>query len=185
MPSLRHLDSKNTLNAMLNMALRGRGVLGHPGQGLLSNLTRLTDKAVIEYEAARAALDRYVDPAGNRPLSELFRTFDHLETCLDAVHRAGRHAEALRTVPSTPNINLSQLPSRKARERVRVVRNAIQHAEGDLLKGKTGFGTGRPVGLIATSTTLVAGEKALYIRYNWLAAWITLYHDLVRDLIDR
>lgn len=185
MPSLEHLDSKNTLNALLNVFFRQKGVLPPPGQGLLNNLTRLTDKAVIEYEAARAALDRYVDPRGDRALSDVFRTFDHLETCLDALHRAGQHAEALRSAPGGPAINVKQTPSPEARDRVRKVRNAIQHAEERILRGKTGAATGRPLGLIGTDKSLMAGDQGLYIRYDWLAAWITRYHDLVRDLINR
>jgi hypothetical protein len=185
MPSLGHLDSKNTLNAMLNLTLGGRGALPPPGQGLLSNLTRLTDKAVLEYESARASLDRYLASPGDRPLSQLFRAFDHLETCLDAVHRAGLHADRLRTRPGPPRIHQAQLPTPQARERVRRARNAVQHSEERILEGQTGTGTGRPVRLIATSTGLVVGERGLYIRYVWLAMWITRYHDLVRDLIAR
>ena len=183
MPSLSHLDSANALNALLNMLLSGVTPLSPAAQALVTNLTRLSDKAVTEYENARAALDRYLDP--DHPLSEMFRTFDHQETCLDAVDRAGRHAEALRRFPGPPRITMSQLPTPQARKRVRHIRNAIQHAEERVLDGKTGAGTGRPAGLIATSRSLVAGQRGIYIRYDWLASWITIYHDLVRDLIDR
>lgn len=184
MPSLAHLDSKNTLNALLNMLFGRRGVFPPPARELVSNLTRLTDKAVLEYEAARSALDRFVYPPHNRPIGDLLRTCDHLETCLDSVHRAGLHAEELRDLPGQPTVTAGQLPSREAHDRVRIVRNAVQHAEQRILDGKTGFGTGRPTALLATDTTLVAGQKGLYIRYAWLAAWITLYHDLVRKLIE-
>jgi hypothetical protein len=183
MPSLAHLDNKNTLNAMLNVLFRGPRVAGPKAHALSMNLTRLSDKAVIEYELARKALDRYVRPGRNRPVSELLRAGDHLETCLDAVHRAGVHAEALRDLPGAPKIKQNELPSDQARNRARLLRNSIAHAEEKVVQGKTGGGTGRPTSLIATETTIIAGRKGLYIRYDWLAAWIEKYHDLVRRLI--
>src|SRR4051812_39943672 len=93
MPNLSFLDSKNTLNALLNAVFRGSPALQPQGNALLSNLTRLTDKSIIEYEAARASLTHYVDRTNGPGFGDLFRTFDHLETCIDAVHRAGQHAE--------------------------------------------------------------------------------------------
>jgi hypothetical protein len=182
MPDLSFLDSANMLNALLNAVFRGSQLLP-PGNALLSNLTRLTDKSIIEYEAARASLTHYIKSESGQGFGHLFRTFDHVETCVDAVHRAGQHAESLRTLPGGPTIHLNELPSPRARTRLRLLRNAVQHSEERVLEGRTGFGTGRPATLIATNTTIVAGQKGLYIRHEWLANWIGTYYLLVRRLI--
>jgi hypothetical protein len=55
MPRLDHLDSSNTLNALLSTFFGGRSALPVGAQGLLTNLTRLTDKAILEYESAGRA----------------------------------------------------------------------------------------------------------------------------------
>jgi hypothetical protein len=85
MPDLGHLDSKNSLNAMLNVVFGGRGMIGHPGQGLLTLYVRVMDKTVLEYEAARAAL-LSGSPRRTTSGATLFRTIDHLETCVDSLH---------------------------------------------------------------------------------------------------
>jgi hypothetical protein len=185
MPSLAHLDTKNTLNAALNAMFGGRGVVGFPAHGLQVNLMRLTDKAILEYEAARETLDDYLAPGANRPLSRLFRCFDHMETCVDALARAGRHAEKLRIAPGEPRVAKRQLPTSQGQDLIRRARNAIQHGEERILEGKTGHPTDRPVVLICTATHVEVGEKGNQLRYSWIASWLTSYHDLVRDLISR
>jgi hypothetical protein len=185
MPSLSHLATSSSLDAALNAWLPGLGRYAAPAGPLLAHLARLTDKAILEYESARASLDAFIKGRRGGRLTDLFRAYDHLETCIDAVARAANFAEALRTDPGPPTIHLKQLPTVAARDRVRLVRNAIQHAEEDLLKGKTPQVTGRPSLLIARDKSLGVARKGMYIRYGDLANWITRYHDLVRDLISR
>jgi hypothetical protein len=184
MPSLARLESENTLEGARNVIVWGKGLLPPPGQHLLANLTRLTDKAILEYELARESIDRYLDAATDQPQTHLYRTFDHLETCLDAVHRAARHAERLRRNEDAPSIDRDRLPRRWELSLLRDTRDAIQHAEEDVLRGTTGADTGRPVSLVATDTAIVAGESGLDIPYEQLARWIVQYHDLVRELIS-
>ena len=185
MPSLGHLTTGNAVWAAITATMGGFGVGGSPGRGLYTNLVRLTDKSIEEYEAARLALDAYVNAPTNqtRPIHELFRSFDHLENCIESLHRLGVHAKALRTAGEA--IALSQLPSEKGRNLIRRARNAIQHADERVTDGLTGFGTNRAVGLIALSTRLQVGEGGLYIRYDWLAGWVERYYALANDLMSR
>ena len=180
MPPLAHLDTKNTLNALLNLITGSAPQLGPHSYGVQINLVRLTDKTIVEYEAARTSLDSYV-PDG--AFSDLFRTFDHLETCVDTLARVVKHAATLRSLPGPPRVPKSSLPSPAAQKRVIDARNAMQHAENEIVAGLTGHGTGRSVGLIALETTLQVGKRGFYVRYADLAAWIEVYHNLVRALI--
>ena len=96
MPALDHLVA-NMRVVILERSLAGpptqlRG--NHVATAVFVNFCRLTDKALLEYEAARADFDSYVSGAGS-PLPYL-RGIDHMENCIDATYRAVRHGEGLR-----------------------------------------------------------------------------------------
>ena len=97
MPSLGHLTTGNAVWAAITATMGGFGVGGSPGRGLYTNLVRLTDKSIEEYEAARLALDAYVNAPTNqtRPFTSCSGSFDHLENCIESLHRLGVHAKAL------------------------------------------------------------------------------------------
>ena len=184
MPDLSHLDSKNSLNAILNMLLGGRGIAGHPGHGLLTSYVRLMDKTILEYEAARSALTEWLTTPNN-VMSPLFRTIDHLETCVDSLHRVSVFAERLRQLKDAPPIDRSKLPRQGERNEIRDARDAIQHADKDLVddrdlvNGRTGEPSGRPL-LPMDGGFEVGGHE---VQWRDLAGWIEKYHDLARELI--
>jgi hypothetical protein len=180
MPSLSHLDSKNSLNALLNMFFGGRGISGHPGQGLLTSCVRVTDKTVLEYEAAREALTLWISTPNN-VMSPLFRTIDHLETCIESLHRVSLFADRLRRLDSAPSIDKTKVPREAERQQIRRARDAIQHADRDIMAGATGAPTGRSVALLPMEDRLEVGMDE--VLYEDLARWIEQYHDLVRELI--
>lgn len=180
MPDLAHLDSKNSLNAMLNVVLGGRGIVGHPGQGLLTIYVRMMDKAILEYEAARATFTEWVTTPNN-VMSPLFRTIDHLETCVDSLHRASVFAERLRHLQSAPAIDRVRLPQDRERDQIRRARDAIQHADKDILAGRTGEPAGQSATLFPLQDRFeVGGEE---VAYASLARWIEKYHAVVSELI--
>jgi hypothetical protein len=96
MPALDHLASSNMLNVMLDRTSVGLPPKLHSYAmtGLFLNSCRLTDKALREYEAARAALLNYSSRHGNP--DHLLRAIGHLENCIDATYRAVLNGEALR-----------------------------------------------------------------------------------------
>jgi hypothetical protein len=74
MPGVDHLSNKGTLNVLLDRILSGLPSGLPPDRtivGLFMNFSRLTDKALREYDAARAELLLYVSsPQGElRPRS--------------------------------------------------------------------------------------------------------------------
>ena len=62
--------------------------------GLFMNFCRLTDKALREYDAARAELLLFVSNRGPR-INPYLRAVDHMENCVSAAHRAVLNAQAL------------------------------------------------------------------------------------------
>src|SRR5690242_5503814 len=107
------LDGRVLRPAAIELAVRMFGGSARPpladtvkGHQLLFNLTRLSDKAVREYVAARAAAADY---AASRPDSIGLRPYlhvvDHCETCVNAFHRAARHVEKVATDRDLPRLD--------------------------------------------------------------------------------
>jgi hypothetical protein len=97
-PPVDHLSNKGTLNVLLR-ALSGLppGLLPDRTMvGLFMNFSRLTDKALREYDAARAELLLFVFPHVGLQTSFYLRAIDHMENCVSAMHRAVQNARALR-----------------------------------------------------------------------------------------
>ena len=180
MPDLSHLDSKNSLNAILNMLFGARGIPGHPGQGLLTSYVRVMDKTILEYEAARSALTEWLTTPNN-VMSPLFRTIDHLETCVDSLNRVSEFAERLRRLEGAPPIDRQKLPRQRERDEIGQARDAIQHADKDLVDHRTGESTGRSMALLPMDGGFEVGGHE--IEWRDLARWIEQYHDLARELI--
>jgi hypothetical protein len=136
MPSLEHLEAKNILNVMLNAMFGGRGIPGQPGRSMTNYLARLTDKTILAYESARAELTRYVERPTENFLSPLVRTMDQLETTVDSLWRASRFTGHLRTDPLAPTVDAERLLSDADAQRLRRMRNAIQHSDERVLTGE-------------------------------------------------
>jgi hypothetical protein len=99
MPPVDHLSNKGTLNFLLDRAFSGVPAGLPPDRtmiGLFMNFSRLTDKALREYDAARAELLFYVSPHdGPLRITPYLRAIDHMENCVSAAHRAVLNAQAL------------------------------------------------------------------------------------------
>ena len=182
MPALDHLVA-NMRVVVLERSLAGpptqlRG--NHVATAVFVNFCRLTDKALLEYEAARADFDSYVSGAGS-PLPYL-RGIDHMENCIDATYRAVRHAEALRLLKIGRG---APAPTKEQRDGLKQVRDAIQHSEDRLLKNSNGprrphINPGQAFALFPTNTRVVIGEHAL--GYRQLASVITKCHRMIERI---
>ena len=115
--------------------------------GLFMNFSRLTDKALREYDAARAELLLYVSPHdGPLRITPYLRAIDHMENCVSAAHRAVLNAQALQENKigrSAPRLTPRQ------EDRLAYLRNAIEHSDEKLLGKKSrqepAVRQGRPV----------------------------------------
>lgn len=175
MPDLSGLFAKQVLNTMLNLALGGHSAAARVAHAEFVNLVRLTDKAINEYEAARAALADFVKHRGTGRFSPLFRAADHLENCINATRRAFEFADALRRNRRVAPIPRHPLPRPPEVRLIRTLRDTVEHLYDNLKQGKVVPGQAQ---------FLKPAEKGLEIgsvSVSWLelAALLRRLHALV------
>ena len=166
MPTVDHLSNKGTLNVLLDRSFSGTPAGLPPDRtlvGLLMNFSRLTDKALREYDAARAELLFYISPHdGQLHVTPYLRAIDHMENCVSAAHRAVLNAQALQANKvgrAGPRLTPRQ------EERLAFLRNAIEHSEEKLLGKQHGkspaFDKADPYSLRLANTCMVIGKNVL------------------------
>jgi hypothetical protein len=185
MPSVDHLSNKSSLNVLLDRALSGQ-LAGVPRDmtliGLFTNFARLTDKALREYDAARAELLLYLEPSEGLRTSPYLRAIDHMENCIGAAHRAVLNATALRengVGRGAPRLTALR------EERLRNVRHAVEHADEKLLgkqkyKKSPPFSKYEPYSLRLANTSLVIGNY--YLNYRDLVTAMTKAHAAIEHI---
>jgi hypothetical protein len=124
-PDLSGLDDKLTANLVLSLSV-GRGFPPSDAQHLVTAFVRTTEGALRRYEEARLQLARSVEQDS---LVEYLRGLDDMELTFMALHRAMRIAQGLKDSSET-KLRKSQLPAHGDQERLRKMRNAIDHRDG-------------------------------------------------------
>lgn len=165
-PSVDHLSNKGVLNILLDRSFSSLPAGLPPDRtmfGLFMNFSRLTDKALREYDAARAELLLYVSPHdGMLRITPYLRAIDHMENCVSAAHRAVLNAQALRANKigrSGPRLTPRQ------EQRLAFLRHAIEHSDEKLLGKQHGkspaFDKADPYSLRLANTSMVIGKNVL------------------------
>ncbi|MFL6181190.1 MAG: hypothetical protein ACJ73J_02680 [Actinomycetes bacterium] len=171
MPSVDHMSNRGSLNVVLDRRLSTipGGLPKSPMLvGLFTNFVRLTDKALREYDAARAELLSYLEHSEWLQTGHYLRAIDHMENCASAIHRAVLNSSALRQ----HKIGRSgpQLTDRQE-TRLRELRNAIEHSDEKLLgkqyRNSPPFASREPYSLRLANTSMVIG------------GWVLTYRELV------
>jgi len=166
MPSVDHMSNKSSLNVLLDRAFSGLPAGLPPDRslvGLFTNFVRLIDKALREYDAARAELMLYVVPHEGLRTSPYLRAIDHMENCVSATHRAvlnGRALQANMVGRSGPRLTALQ------EQRLSHVRNAVEHSDEKILgrqkfKSSPSFVAGEPFSLRLANRSMVIGSNVL------------------------
>jgi hypothetical protein len=182
LPSVDDLSNKGTLNVLLDRTLTGLPAGLPPDRtlvGLFMNFSRLTDKALREYDAARAELLLYVSLHEGLRTSPYLRAMDHMENCVSATHRAVLNAGALRenhVGRGAPTLTQRQ------DQRLAYLRNAVEHSDEKLLGKQTfkrspPFGRLDPYSLRLANTSMVIGENVL--TYKELVSAMTKCHTAI------
>jgi hypothetical protein len=174
------LDNKNYLNLLLGRVFTGHGLFTDPAGSLLFNLSRLIDKAIDEYEHMRTELEAYEDSGGNS-ISRYAKAVSHLETCINALNRAMKYAEALRRDKQTPWIEKPALPTDRQRQRLSMLRAAIEHTDERIIcANERHIQIGEPISLVILEDGCELGGCT--IRFEELARWIQQVHDVTKRL---
>lgn|SRR5215211_3730506 len=185
MPGVDHLSNKGTLNVLLDRTLSGLPSGLPPDRtmvGLFMNFSRLTDKALREYDAARAELLLYVSPHDELRLGPYLRAIDHMENCVSATHRAVLNARALRAnTIGRAAPRLTQLQE----QRLKYLRDAIEHSDEKLLgkqkfKNSPPFDKVDPYSLRLANTSMVIGKHVL--TYKELVSAMTKCHRTIETI---
>ena len=181
MPAVDHLSNRGALNVLLDRTVAGvsYGIPSiHRLIGLFMNFVRLTDKALREYDAARAEVISYIQLTSRLRKGAYLRAIDHMENCVSATHRAALNAKALRTNRigrSAPRLTELQ------EERLAHLRNAVEHSDERLLgpRSKTipAFHQAEPYSLRLANTSMVIGNHVL--TYRQLLTAMTKTHRAV------
>lgn len=130
------------------------------------HLTGLADKAIREYDAARECSQALKRRQGERGTPDmvpyLLFCSDHLETCVDATHRAVEAAKALRDAGVGRQ---AAEPKSASVQRIREIRHAVQHTSHRLIDtdklhaSRRPFGPQDAYGISARRDDLVIGAE--------------------------
>jgi hypothetical protein len=185
LPALHpEVHNRSLLDLMLNVfAGRELEVLSTmPSRRQFNNMVRLMDKAVIEYALAHARCDDWtqgLDVTGAQ-LSSYFRAIDHMENCINALHRTLLHLDQIKRLPAGPSIDRAARKALQAGiDKINDARDWIEHTDEKL--SKLDEGVALPAVYLEADLVTV-GERSL--AYSDLAQWIHQTFRLVRALLD-
>jgi len=179
MPDLSSLTQKLILGLTLNTVFRGAGPVDNKAKAFWVNYVRLVDQLVWEYNAARDALQDYIDTP-NHTLSHFFRCLAHIETHINTAHRSIKFARRMRRHKDSPRIGKLSVLSDDVGKRIADMRNDIEHLEDEILNGNIEDGQ-------ATTLMVQSDRVELFgniILYSELAEWTKELHSLAEALID-
>lgn len=179
MPPVDHLSNRSATNLLLDRALSGVPAGLPPDRmliGLFTNFVRLTDKALREYDAARTELLAFVTPDITLHTNFYLRAIDHMENCVNALHRAVLNARALREQRigrAGPRLTERQ------EQRLRYARNAFEHADEKVLGASRvkNFGRSEPFSLRLANTSMIIGDHVL--TYQEIVSAMTKCHTTI------
>ncbi len=179
MPDLSHLNN-NYACIVLDYLCRGHvaGPTSFPQAAMWVSLVRLADKTLREYSAARGELQDYVSWKGQlRALGSYMRGIDHLENCVEAVHRAAIYAQKLQADGFGRDATAPKI------HRFRAVRDLIAHTDDRILgnsrraQRKAPISEGDFVTLTPRERELRIGRETL--TYVELAMGIVSLHEMI------
>jgi hypothetical protein len=140
-------DSSIRPGRILERMFRGAGPASYQDNAVSENLVRLTRHAAVEYNLGREGTLTYWEPGGTTlDMGAIYRATTHFETCVTNVHRAIRFLKVIsQNEQILPNAR-GNLPvglriyGEVLQTKISRFRNAVQHQEERLLKGKIAEG---------------------------------------------
>lgn len=178
MPTLRHLETSLRGKRMLGKIL---GVHGPPtprGKQIADGYVRLVEKTITEYQASRERFVLFM--GGDGAFDNYCRAQDHLESCVQSLHRAILYLERLRRLgirqtdgsPFVPRPRELEVLRDDVKARVRDLRDACEHIDKDIIDGKISADADVAIHLGWEGVALAETR----ITYVQLAGWIEQIH---------
>jgi hypothetical protein len=188
MPDLAGLLRTTLLDHMLDL-LWGRGNYPEPTGFEVSVCVRVLDKALGEWDLARAALTDHAEAehsGGTREFVGLFEGTNQLENFVVSLDRLMRYTTALQGKPEIQPFAAMPLPSSAERDRVRDFRNRVIHGDEDLAGGKAGKGL--PTATLEPRATDIAlhGRQLGSLEslsYAEMTTWLAQIYAFMRAVI--
>jgi hypothetical protein len=180
LPPLDVFDQR-VLNLALTAFFAGSLPPGGSDSALLTGFVRLTDATARYYNDARQSFLDWSDSPSGEGFGTFFRGVSELETCITTLHRATRYADALVRSQGAPPIDRNlDLPRKRDIYLLRRMRDAIEHADRDIVSDRDG--DGRSAAIDPRGHASVIGEHR--ISHSDLHRWVVLMSTLAQHLID-
>jgi hypothetical protein len=174
----------------LNVTFMGNRPENNQVNAITTTYVRLVEGALTEYRQARLLVFSFWNEHRSLALGPATLSATYFEACLSDMHRATRFMICLRGHPDTPAGMRALIPKKprfaedRVADRIRNMRDAIQHLDEDLLEGRVS--ESMPFALIATGPeTLIENEPGqtlktidrlaignLEIRFSELYKWL-------------
>ena len=158
----------------------GTGFPPGKAQHLVTAFVRTTESALRRYEAARIQLQA---SAARHSLAGYLRGLDDMELTYIALNRAMRLAVALKQSPET-SVSTHDLPAQRDQDRLRVMRDAIEHREGPIKANLAGIGKTISLSVRENESSIEDGEHSYTATHSELALWIKRLHALAVKLTN-
>lgn len=173
------LRSKRQLGAVLGVSSPSEP----KGKLIVDGIVRLSDKALLEYQAARMELLQFLE---NGYPNDLHRAQDHFESCVHALHRGINFLERLRRLGylllnGTPLVNRPrefELLRDVTRISVREFRDFLEHTEDDIIGDVVPHGCPATLHLGWEQATI----NTAALNYTDVARWCIQLHEFARPL---
>jgi hypothetical protein len=177
MPSLSNLDTSLRGKRFLGRIMGVHGPPSTRGLQIAAGFVRLVEKTIIEYESTRRNLFSFFSDG---LMGNYFRAQDHLETCLQSLHRAILYLIRLRRLgfrqadgkPFVPRPRDLEILSKSVRSRVQQIRDASEHLDKDIINGQIPEDAEVAIHLGWQSVKLGDTE----IRYEEISGWLGQLH---------
>lgn len=175
MPELRFDPTENWGTLVLNVGFTGGLPAERTAASFAKNFVRLTAVAITQYNEAHHIFSQLFERGGSK-VFVLPSVVNHLEMCILALRRALRyahHREGLRLPKGAIN-------SRRVRQAVTNMRDAIEHTDARLQTGR--IGEHDPIMLKVKSDRMELG--GVTILYDDLAAWLHELNQLAHQVAE-
>jgi len=178
MPDLAHLEGSLRGKRELGRALGAHAQPSGRGAQLADGFVRLVEKALLEYQEARA---RQIAFTAQGDFDDWFRAQDHFESCVQSLHRGIVYLERLRSLgcrrsdgePFIPRPRDLEVLRDSVKTQVRDMRDAVEHLDKDILDGNLSESATVGIHLQFEKATL----GSLQLRYAEVARWIEQLHE--------